>query len=127
MADEITEYVYLSASKDGLNVQSDASLAVAKKLRDLSGTAGAKFTQSFLHTADSALVIPADIGTPARLLIENLDATNKVTLSTGTGGAFGTGFAEIDAEGRMYYKPVGTVYIQATNATVQLQVTVLPA
>jgi hypothetical protein len=128
MANEIQEVVFLKASKSGLIVQSHDSTSSATNTYDLSGSSGAKWTQSFLHTADSAVVIPTDVGTANRLLIENLDTVNKVSLSTGTGGSFAGGkFSEIPAELPMLYKPNGTIYIQADTATVRLQFTALPA
>ena len=128
MADEITEIVYLKASKSGLIVQSHDSITSATETHDLSGSSGAKWTQTFLHSADSAVVVPTDVGTVSRLLIENLDTSNFVSLSTGTGGSFAGGkFSELPAGRPMLYKPNGNVYIQADTASVRLQFTALPA
>jgi hypothetical protein len=119
MANEITLRFSLAAEKGGASI---ASTTQTKQLT-LAGDDMTAPTQLIGHDADEALVT-GDVAAPAGyLLIKNLDASNYVELSTGTGGSFAAGkFAKIRAGCPCMFQPLGPVYAQANTADVRVQI-----
>lgn len=81
MANEITERVFLSISKDGSTVTFDKTIT-----RTLTGSGNFTETQT-IGTSAEALDLPTDLGTEGvtAVAISNLDATNYVEISLDSG------------------------------------------
>jgi hypothetical protein len=123
MANEITKTVYLKSSKNGGGVDSANGASPTKNITQAGSDAG-KFTQTITQAADVALAVPAAVGNPCHLLVENLDPTNYIELSTGTGGSFaGARFTTVDPLDRVIIKTIGTVYGKANTADCLAQMT----
>lgn len=122
MANEISISASLSVNKGGASL----SRAIAKSF-DMGGDDLGQGTQ-LIGTSDEQLVLPADISTAKVLVLENLDATNYVELSYGTGGSF---VAEIrlDANGGFaVFRPTSmTIYLKANTAACRVKWDVVEA
>jgi hypothetical protein len=115
MANEITAVVSLSASKSGASINTVGSSGSATKQYDMTGADMASGTAN-IGTSDEALPIPADIATCKALFIKNLDATNYVEFSYGTGGSFAA-VVRIDPGMSVLFRPTSTTcYVKANTA-----------
>jgi len=79
MADELTLSGSMSFSKGGVTL----SVAKTGVLVTVSGTKVSEYVQT-VGTSEEALIL-GDIGTPGHIMIQNLDATNYVSLRRATG------------------------------------------
>lgn len=121
MANEISASVSLTALKNGASLTRSVS-----KLFDMSGDDMGSGTQD-IGTSDEQLVIPADITTARKLLIENLNATNYVELSYTTGGGFSAAI-RIDANDFAFFRPTSlTIYLKANTAACRVQWSIVEA
>lgn len=120
MADEIKIYCAVVAKKGNVNVNSASGLSTNVDV-DMGGDDAGQQTQDIAIT-DAALAIPASVTTVGSLYIENLDATNFLELSTGTGAGFDAArFAKIPAGLRMLLLPFSwTIYARANTAGVKV-------
>ena len=124
MADEVTINFDFKASKNGILAQLKKQLSLT-----LSGTAVESAVQDIGFSADEAVVFPvvAIAEGMSCYAIANLDATNYVEISTGTGGSFAGGFVgKIPAQRFCFittYKSAAgavTLYAQANTAAVKI-------
>ncbi len=131
MANEITIKVSIIASKGGASVNSTGTSAGAgeSKTMDMTGTDMANFTQSIPTTAAGTLLtIPAGIVGANHLFIRNLDATNFVKLSVGTGTGASPNFADgyfcklLPLETMKVAAPTATIYAVADTAACAVQI-----
>lgn len=81
MANEITISVSIAVSKNGLS----EDLAFTGNLVTLTGSNWMKNIQS-VGTSEEAILL-GDVGTPGFMIVKNLDATNFVSIRSGTGAA----------------------------------------
>lgn len=115
MANEITQVVSLLASKSGASINTVGSSGSATKQYDMTGADMASGTMN-VGTTDEAIPIPADIATCKLLYLKNLDATNYIEFSYGTGGAFAA-VIRIDPGMAVIFRPTSTTcYWQANTA-----------
>lgn len=118
MANEIAISAALSLTLGGSSVGSSRQVALT-----LSGNEGLSNIDS-AGTSDAALPLSA-LDTIGYILVENLDSTNFVELSAGTGGSFSSAkFAKIRPGGVALLQPTATtVYIKADTAACAFRVT----
>src|SRR5688572_6543174 len=83
----LVAYVNQYISTSGRSTQSHRSTAEATKTWDQTNDKGATWTQD-ITTSDSAIAIPAGVGTPQLLMVENPDSTQEIDVATATGGSF---------------------------------------
>lgn len=116
MANEITAVCSLLASKGGASINTVGSSGSATKQFDMTGSDMASGTMNVGNGADEAVPIPADIGTCKLLYLKNLDATNYIEFSYGTGGGF-SAVIRIDAGMAVMFRPTSTTcYVKANTA-----------
>jgi hypothetical protein len=121
MANEITLQWRLKAEKGGAAIDS----TLQQKSVTLVGSDMTAPTQLIGYAAaEGEALALGDVGTAGYLAVKNLDATNFVELSNGSGtGAFAAGkFAKIRAGCVAFFQPVGTVYAKADTADARVQV-----
>lgn len=115
MSNEGSAVISLSASKGGASINTVGSSGSATKQFDMSGGDMASGTMN-VGTSDEAIPIPADIGTCRYLFLKNLDATNYIEFSYGTGGSFAA-IIRIDPGHSVIFRPTSTTcYAQANTA-----------
>lgn len=79
-------------------------------------------TQDISNAADSAVAVPASITGDRFLEVVNIDATNWIQLSTGTGGSFaGAVFTKVFAGTSVLIQPGAAIYARANSAPVKIQ------
>jgi hypothetical protein len=117
MANEITKTVYLKSSKSGGGVDS-ANGASPTKNHNQTGSHCWKQTLTVTQAVDVQIPIPSSLGTPRDLLVENLDATNYIEVSYGTGGSFsGARSTKVLPLDRIIIQPISaTIYAKANTA-----------
>ena len=84
MASEIQFNITFSAAKGGAATSSINRTTPA----DMTGTGMGDLVQLAGHAADSALALPGSVTGNYWVMVYNMDPTNFVSISTGTGGAF---------------------------------------
>jgi hypothetical protein len=111
MANEVEMSARLYASKGGAVINSLSYSAIA----NMTGTDMGQQTQ-VVGTTDEVLDLTADLGTPYRLLVVNLDLVNSVGIGPGTPYSF-----EIPA-GQFILIPwvLSTMYVKANNSPVKI-------
>jgi len=115
MANEISKSVSFKSIKNG-GVDS-ANGASATKTINQTGNYSAKFLQNITEAADVLLAIPANITFPCHLLVENLDATNYLELSSATGGSFaGARITRVPPLDRICIVALAAIYAKANTA-----------
>jgi len=119
MANEITLRYCLTADKGGSKVDSSTQT----KQLTMAGDDMIAASQIIASANDEAIVTGEVTLAGGYMLIKNLDSTNLITLSTGTGGGFAAGtFAKVRSLCVALFEPVGVVYAQATSAPVRVQI-----
>lgn len=115
MANEITQIVTLTVSKNGAS----NSLSTTKRI-DMTGSGLAQLTQSIGTTAETLNL--GDIATaPGNLAIKNLDATNYVEI----GGDSGLTVFKLKikaGESAIFQPNSATIYAKANTAAVLVQI-----
>lgn len=115
MANEISASVQLAVSKGGVTLSGTGNAQ-----QDMAGEDMVHTTQ-IIGTSAEALTLIDLSGTPAYILIKNLDATNYVELALDSGMV--NKFAKILAGKPMLFPPTtGTIYAQANTAAVRVEV-----
>lgn len=123
MANEITKTISFKTTKNG-GVDSANGASAAKQITQ-TGNYSSKFAQNITQAADVALAVPSNITYPAHLMVENLDGTNYLELSTGTGGAFAGGkFSRVPPLDRVVIVAPAAIYGKANTADCKATVTV---
>lgn len=116
MANEITATISLLASKGGASINTVGSSGAAAKSFDMTGVDMASGTFNVGTSPDEAIPIPGDLATAKYLYIKNLDATNYVEFSYGTGGSFAA-VVRIDPLAAVMFRPTSTTcYLKANTA-----------
>jgi hypothetical protein len=111
MSNEVEMSARLYASKGGAVINSLSYSAIA----NMTGTDMGQQTQ-VVGTTDEVLDLTADLGTPYRLLVVNLDLVNSVGIGAGTPYSF-----QIPA-GQFILIPWvdATMYVKASNSPVKI-------
>lgn len=111
MANEVEMSARLYASKGGAVINSQSYTTVA----NMTGTDMGQQTQ-VVGTTDEALDLTADLATPYRLLVVNLDLVNPVSIGPSSPYSF-----EIPA-GQFILIPwvAATMYVKASNSPVKI-------
>lgn len=126
MANEISTTATLTCTKSGATVTGSSTLQI-----NLAGAGKFANVQAIGNAADELLVFPADLVTEGvgYIWLKNLDPTNYIELSMGTGGSFaGSRFAKLKAgETAMFrtFKAAAqdpAIYAQAATASCNLQI-----
>lgn len=122
MSAEISAALSLVVSKGGATL----SRSLAKNF-DMAGDDLGQGTQ-LIGTTDEQLVLPSDIASAKLLLIENLDPTNYVEMSYGTGGGF-SAVSRMDANGGFYFgRPSSlTIYLKANTTACRVKFDIVEA
>jgi hypothetical protein len=120
MANEISLNASLSTVKDGETIGGSCSKSLTQ-----TGDEALKQIGIVALTADAELDLSV-LGDVGQLLVKNLDATNFISVSTGTGGAFAAAvFGKIRAGCCMVIQPTRTLYYQADTADCQVAYTAI--
>lgn len=126
MANEITATSSLTCTKSGATVTGNSTIQST-----LTGSGKYANVQAIGFAADEQITFPADIVTEGvgYIWFKNLDTTNYVELSMGTGGSFaGSRFAKLKAGETALFRTFKaaasdpTIYAQANTAACNLQV-----
>lgn len=123
MASEIQAAVSLTATKGGISLADALQVSFDMSGEDMGGP-----VSQVIGTSDEALAFPSDVGTGKLLLIVNLDTTNYVQISYGTGGGFSS-FSKLDPNGGFYFgRPESlTIYAKANTATCRVKWSIVEA
>lgn len=87
MADEITLTVAFKTNKNGGVDSTNVGKSNTRQFTQ-AGNYSAKVALNVTQAADVAVPLPAAISFPAYVVCENLDPTNYIEVSYGTGGGF---------------------------------------
>lgn len=111
MANEVEMSARLYASKGGAVINSQSYSAIA----NMTGTDMGQQTQ-VVGTTDEALDLTADLGTPYRLLVVNLDLVNSVSIGPSSPYSF-----QVPA-GQFILIPWvdATMFVRASNSPVKI-------
>lgn len=122
MANEINASASISCSKNGVSVSGNKTVSIT-----LSGNNQFAAQQTIGTGSDEAISFPSDMTDRQVLFFQNLDATNYIELSLGTGGSFAASvFAKLTASApfAIIPSPAGNtaIYAKANTSSCVLQV-----
>lgn len=125
MAREVTIYAGISAAKNGATIASFNSSLIggsANIVYDMSGANVGGDPQDISNAADSAVTMPGGVTNIGVLVIKNVDPTNYVELSTGTGGTFAANVFDRIKPGMVsiLHPTTNAVNAKANTATVKI-------
>ena len=121
MANEISITLRLQVSKTSAGTLDCGSSTVLKF--DLSGDDIAKQGMNVTQAADVQIPIPSGVATVGLLYVKNLDSTNYIEISTGTGGSFAAGVIAKVRKGfpALFQPPSATLYAKANTADCRIE------